>query len=627
MPLPLGIILRAILSSPPGKKLIKEHGVKEAIRLSKKAVDKSLVHPRGSEAFLEIEKLAVTERAAVEGGKKIRPDYKKLWEKKDKATPKDAAQLDPLAKAKGDRPPGSVETFEQVDILGDVVKPKTYRKRGAGSNKARTDQDFKGGTKEQVVDPGKVASKRVQHQRYLEDELIAAKKQLEKETNKDVKDKLTGQIAELRREIRNAPNLPLSAFEDASTTIGVTRLGQQDAFRKAGLKAQKEQQNLIAANEAAAKQRVYDAVPQGRKSTPREWSGKITEQPKYPQIAGETPQGDIGFAHRPMFAVPVTKTPTRTLGKPTNRPQYAWEKDRVIPRDKKDNIFTGTDWEKQWKDPRYNVERTISAAEQGGLKAGQMGPPKLVSGGWRIPRGQSKTGMTYDEFIKLSAAEQKAIQRKIALEEKGSAGVRYNYGYGQKSQTGMTKAAFNKLNQDEKLAVMDRIKMRSTGVSRPKKETLPDDFIGPPNWKYEKGFSPKDTILSKTQIQTVGKIKRDQEKFVKDALKISEYEWKKLTPSERLLVKTRVLGKEPIGKKAFAKLSREERKNYIPYDEQKISGSAKDEIKQRLERKYREVKKGGLIKTKAKPRKKTRTSASKRGDGIAKKGLTKGRMV
>ena len=171
--------------------------------------------------------------------------------------------------------------------------------------------------------------------------------------------------------------------------------------------------------------------------------------------------------------------------------------------------------------------------------------------------------MTYDEFIKLSAAEQKAIQRKIALEEKGSAGVRYNYGYGQKSQTGMTKAAFNKLNQDEKLAVMDRIKMRSTGVSRPKKETLPDDFIGPPNWKYEKGFSPKDTILSKTQIQTVGKIKRDQEKFVKDALKISEYEWKKLTPSERLLVKTRVLGKEPIGKKAFAKLSREERKNYI----------------------------------------------------------------
>ena len=93
------------------------------------------------------------------------------------------------------------------------------------------------------------------------------------------------------------------------------------------------------------------------------------------------------------------------------------------------------------------------------------------------------------------------------------------------------------------------------------------------------------------------------------------------------MVKTRVLGKEPIGKKAFAKLSREERKNYIPYDEQKMGGSAKDEIKQRLERKYRDLKKGGIVKTKTKPRRKKRTSASKRGDGIAKKGLTKGRMV
>ena len=627
MALPLGILLRAFLRSPSGQKLVKDHGVKEAIKISKKAVDKSLVHPRGSEAFRELEKLAIQERAAVEAGKKIRPDYKKQWAKKDKAAPKDGDELDSLATAKGETPPGSVETFEQVDIFGNIVKPKPYKKRGVRSNKARTDQDFKGGTTEQVVDPRKAAGSRVQYQRYLEEELAVLGKQLKKTTNKSEKDKLMGEIAELRRQIRNTPNLPLSAFEDASTTMGVTRLGQQDAFRKAGLKAQKEQQNLIGANKAAAKQRVYDAVPQGRKASTRDWTGKVTQQPKYPEIVGETAKRDIAFASRPMFAEPVTKTPTRTVGKPTNRPQYAWEKDRVVPRDKKESFFTGTNWEKQWDNPKYNVERTITAAQQGGLKPGQMGPPKLVSGGWRIPREQSKTGMTYDEFIKLSAAEQKAIQRKIALEEKGSAGVRYNYGYGQKSQTGMTKDAFNKLGQDEKLAVMDKVRLRSMGSSKPQRETLPDDFIGPPNMKYKEGFSPKDTLLSRTQKRTVDKLKRDQDEFVKDALQISEYEWKKLTPSEQLLTKIKVLGKQPIGKKAYAKLSRAERKNYIPYDEQKMGGSAKDEIKQRLERKYRDLKKGGIVKTKTKPRRKKRTSASKRGDGIAKKGLTKGRMV
>ena len=254
----------------------------------------------------------------------------------------------------------------------------------------------------------------------------------------------------------------------------------------------------------------------------------------------------------------------------------------------------------------------------------QMGPPRPRSRGWNVSREQSKTGMTYDEFMKLPAAQQEIVKRKAAQSTKG-----YTYtpqtveSLAASSQTGMTRAAFNKLSKDEQARILSALKPKpSRGEFKP----LLKGQMGPPEPLWS--VSPKESLRGMTRAKFNRLNKKKQDEFIKDALQISENEWKKLVPAEREMIKARVMGKKPIPAREYARLSASEKKNFTPVKAQKMGLKPKDEIRARLERKqaarYDEFKKGGVVKNKMKKRK---TSASKRGDGIARKGLTKGRIV
>jgi len=116
--------------------------------------------------------------------------------------------------------------------------------------------------------------------------------------------------------------------------------------------------------------------------------------------------------------------------------------------------------------------------------------------------------------------------------------------------------------------------------------------------------------------------KKKQKEFLKDALDMNEAQWKRLTPSEKELVKIRVLGKKYPDQKQYM---RDPIKDEIRTRQQKSQRSGTYDYEPSVDILPVGKKKGGRIK--AKKHTKAKNYASKRGDGIAKRGLTKGRMV
>ena len=608
MALPLGILLKAFLRSPVGKGLIEQHGAKEAVRIGKKSLDKALKHPRGSDALLELEKRAIAERAALETGKKERVDYRKLWaDRKESAKGLDPAKSGALPDTTTKYGPGkNTPTQKQIDEQFDLIKSIDKDEAVIGTAKTKRGPRARGSVKP-----------------------------------KD---------------------------QDFTAGAGITKSGQVDKFAREGRLAQQQETREAMRKAAEERERIMKAIPEGVATKEGTWVGKATERPEFAQRLGvidDVVPESSGFSYqgigkqtqkalppsalrtattktdtRPMFAEPAsTKTVSRVTHKESD-PMFAWAKPQGraswaddVEYDLKTEKFVKTGTRGGGLRPKQIIpEQKIYGPDgmgppktiPGKTIPAQMGPPRPRSRGWNVSREQSKTGMTYDEFMKLPAAQQEIVKRKAAQSTKG-----YTYtpqtveSLAASSQTGMTRAAFNKLSKDEQARILSALKPKpSRGEFKP----LLKGQMGPPEPLWS--VSPKESLRGMTRAKFNRLNKKKQDEFIKDALQISENEWKKLVPAEREMIKARVMGKKPIPAREYARLSASEKKNFTPVKDQKMGLKPKDEIRARLERKqaarYDEFKKGGVVKNKTKKRK---TSASKRGDGIARKGLTKGRIV
>ena len=618
MALPLGILLRAFLKSPTGKRLAKQHGKKKAEEIGEKVVERSLKHPRGSEAFKELEERAIQERLSLKAGKIERPDYtKKGGYEAEKKTKGDVGSLDVAEEVRVAKTPSESQfsLFETDAATGGAapVAAKAYPKKRVrgGSKELRKDQDFKAGEMELAADPKKIEARR---------------KELIDSIEEDIKLTRNGdEIIELKDEIERIKYLPASALLSRETGKRVMSQGQKDVFASAGRQEQSKQiQKQNAYNEAVKKAQL-DAMKR-RDAQATQWRGGQLEKPAFARRTGDPTRSDITTKvdKRPMFAEEVTTTTSKVAGKSPNRPEYAWERSRKIPSD--------TEWD-------LAKDKVVSKGTVGGLRPeqkiigpdnmgphrlsrtipGEMGPPKLVSGGWKVPRANSKTGLTYDEFMKLPAAKQQAIQRKIAQEQKMRTAKTYSApGPGQTSQSGMTKTAFDRLSPGEQESIMRRINAQPTG--RSVHQPLKPGEMGPPKPKWD--IAPEQSFRGMTRAKFERMNKKKQKEFLKDALDMNEAQWKRLTPSEKELVKIRVLGKKYPDQKQYM---RDPIKDEIRTRQQKSQRSGTYDYEPSVDILPVGKKKGGRIK--AKKHTKAKNYASKRGDGIAKRGLTKGRMV